>query len=226
MRLSFAFAALLCGLLPFISHAQEAVREALVMSVGDYGEATYWGGELTKLPGMMSADRPRVKAKPEALSFRVVSVANPSRQEALEAVDPESPSGLNDSIGRGKAGYQLTCMACHQARGQGLEEIFPPLAGVDYVTGDARRLIAIMVKGIQGTMTVQGKSYSVAMPSPVSAFRQLKDDQNLADVLNYVRNSFGNKADVITPAFVKKVRAEFASDSLPFTEQTLKSFLP
>ena len=102
---------------------------------------------------------------------------------------------------------------------------FPPLAGIEYVTGDPRRLVAIVTKGIQGAMTVEGKTYVAGMPSPALTFPQLKEDKNLADVLNYVRNSFGNKADAITPEFVGKVRAELAADAAtPFTEETLKNF--
>ena len=82
-----------------------------------------------------------------------------------------------------------------------------------------------MLKGIMGAMTVDGKVYATGMPSPVATFPQLKDDKNLSDVLNYVRNSFGNKAtEPITPEQVGKVRAEFAADPAPFSEATLKSF--
>ena len=117
------------------------------------------------------------------------------------------------------------CLACHQATGMGIPGAFPPLAGTEWVNGDSRRLIAIIVKGIMGAMTVDGKIYATGMPSPVLAFPQLKDDKNLSDVLNYVRNSFGNKAtEAITPELVGKVRAEFAADPAPFTEATLKSF--
>ena len=115
-------------------------------------------------------------------------------------------------------------MACHQPTGLGVPGAFPPLAGQEWVTGDPRRLVAIVLKGIQGAMTVDGKVYATGMPSPVLSFPQLKDDKNMADVLNYARNSFGNKADAITPEFVGKVRAEFASDATPFTEATLKNF--
>jgi hypothetical protein len=74
-------------------------------------------------------------------------------------------------------------------------------------------------------MNVQGKTYVAGMIAPVLQFPQLKDDKNLADVLNYVRNSFGNKAaEPITPELVGKTRAEFAADATPFTEETLKNF--
>lgn len=93
------------------------------------------------------------------------------------------------------------------------------------MTGDPRRLIAITLKGITGPLTVDGKVFgAVEMPPVTIASPQLKDDKNLSDVLNYVRNNFGNKADPITPEFVAKVRAEFAADTVKFTEETLKNF--
>lgn len=131
---------------------------------------------------------------------------------------------LAESVTRGKAVYMQTCMSCHQMTGQGIPGAFPPLAGVDYVTGDSRRLVAIALKGIQGALTVQGKTYVTGMPSPALTFPALKDDKNLADVLNYARNNFGNKGNVITPEFVGKIRAELAADAAPFTEETLKNF--
>lgn len=148
---------------------------------------------------------------------------------AAKPADAPAPAGgtfdLAASINRGKPVYMQTCMACHQATGLGVPGAFPPLAGVEWVTGDARRLIAITLKGISGPMTVDGKTYVAGMVSPALTFPTLKDDKNLADVLNYVRNSFGNKvAEPITPEFVGKVRAEFASDTTPFTEESLKNF--
>jgi mono/diheme cytochrome c family protein len=133
---------------------------------------------------------------------------------------------LAGSVNRGKPLYMQTCMACHQATGQGIPGAFPPLAGVDYVTGDPKRLIAIVVKGITGPMTVKGNTYVAGMISPVLTFPQLKDDKNLADVLNHVRNSFGNTSAVaITPEMVAEVRQALGADATtPFTEETLKNF--
>jgi mono/diheme cytochrome c family protein len=132
---------------------------------------------------------------------------------------------LAASVKRGQPLYMQTCFACHQTTGMGIPGAFPPIVGVDYVTGDTRRLIAIALKGITGPMTVDGKTYVAGMIAPVMQFPQLKDDKNLADVLNHVRNSFANKAaEPITPELVGKVRAEFASDVAPFTEATLKNF--
>ncbi len=171
-----------------------------------------------KLEGGAPAAAPVADAKPAGDAKLA-----PATADAKPA--PATGFDLSASIERGKGVYALTCMACHQLTGMGLPPAFPPLAGTEWVNGDPRRLVAITLKGIMGPMTVDGKVYVTGMPAPGAAFPQLKDDKNLADVLNYVRNSFGNKSEVaITPEFAGKVRAEFAADAVPFSEETLKNF--
>jgi mono/diheme cytochrome c family protein len=129
------------------------------------------------------------------------------------------------SAERGKPVYMQTCMACHQLNGMGVPGAFPPLAKVDYVTGDTRRLVAIVLKGITGPMTVDGKIYVTGMPQPELTFPILKDDKNVADVLNYIRTNFGNETkEAITPEFVAEVRKEFADRTTQWTEAELKAF--
>ena len=129
------------------------------------------------------------------------------------------------SADRGKMVYMQTCMACHQITGLGIPGAFPPLSKTEYVTGDTRRLVAIVIKGIAGIMTVDGKIYATGMPQPDTTFPQLKDDKNVADVLNYVRTNFGNAAaEPITPAYVAEVRKEFADRTTQWTEAELKNF--
>jgi mono/diheme cytochrome c family protein len=132
---------------------------------------------------------------------------------------------IKASADRGKTVYLQTCMACHQLTGLGVPGAFPPLAKTEYVTGDTRRLVAIVLKGISGVMTVDGKIYATGMPQPELTFPQLKDDKNIADVLNYVRTSFGNEAkDAVTTEFVAEVRKEFAGRTTQWTEAELKAF--
>lgn len=132
---------------------------------------------------------------------------------------------IKASADRGKAVYMQTCFACHQMTGLGVPGAFPPLAKTEYVTTDNRRLTAILLKGISGALTVDGKVYATGMPQPELTFPILKDDKNVADVLNYVRTSFGNEAkDAITPEFVAEVRKEFAARTTQWTEAELKAF--
>ena len=116
-------------------------------------------------------------------------------------------------------------MVCHQMTGLGLSGAFPPLVKTDFVNGDQRRFVAIALKGIAGAITVDGKTYATGMPQPDLTFPVLKDDKKLADVLNYVRNNFGNKNDApITPEFIAKTRKEFESRTTQWTEAELLNF--
>ena len=97
-------------------------------------------------------------------------------------------------------------MKRHQDDGNGLPEAqFPPLAGSEWVTGSDTRLIMLALHGLQGPITVKGKEYPGNVP--MTAFKMLSD-QELADVLTFVRNAFGNEASVIKPKQVAKVRSK------------------
>ncbi|BDC48725.1 hypothetical protein F183_A10410 [Bryobacterales bacterium F-183] len=102
----------------------------------------------------------------------------------------------------GKEVYGV-CMNCHQDHGKGVPENYPPLAGSEYVLGDKRRLAALVLRGLSGDLTVLGKHYNSQMPAWDN-----RDDEEIAAVLTYIRNSFGNKADPISKEFVAAVRKE------------------
>jgi mono/diheme cytochrome c family protein len=132
---------------------------------------------------------------------------------------------LKASIARGQPLYMQTCIACHQPTGMGLPGAFPPLAKTEYTTGDARRMIAMILKGVQGPLTVNGAQYNNIMLPLDMQFPVLKDDAKVADVLNYVRNSFGNEVkEPVTPEIVTAVRKEFESRTTPWLEADLKAF--
>lgn len=110
---------------------------------------------------------------------------------------------LKKSMEAGKGVYNGICMACHLGEGQGIAGVFPPLAKSDYLMEDTDRAIKTLIKGMSGEVTVNGTKYNQVMP-PTGL-----DDQDIADVLNYVMNSWGNKAeDMVTKAKVAEVRAD------------------
>jgi len=132
---------------------------------------------------------------------------------------------LKASIERGKGVYMQTCIACHQPTGLGLPGVFPPLAGTEYTGGEARRMIAMTLKGVNPPLKVKEMTYAVPMPPLPTQFPILVDDNKLADVINYVRNSFGNKDEKgVTPAMIDEVRKEFAGRTTPWTEAELQKF--
>jgi mono/diheme cytochrome c family protein len=99
------------------------------------------------------------------------------------------------------------CITCHQPDGKGLESSgFPPLAGSNWVTGSEDRLIKLTINGMMGPIEVLGKTYPGQVP--MTPFGGMLDDDEMAAVLTYVRNTFGNNASVITPEKVKQVREE------------------
>ena len=116
------------------------------------------------------------------------------------------PHEVDDNIqeeftGKGQEIYQWYCGACHQRDGKGDSGRFPPLAGVDWVTGDEKRLINVVLNGLEGAIEVNGEMYNGAMPQ-----HSFLSDQQIADVLTYIRGSFGNQASEITAEQVSEVR--------------------
>ena len=101
---------------------------------------------------------------------------------------------------KGKRLFLQHCATCHQLEGQGLPQVFPPLARSDFLMADKARSIQIVLKGLSGSITVNGTKYEGVMP-PV-----LLTDEQVANVLTYVRNSWGNQGEAVLPQEVTLVR--------------------
>lgn len=98
------------------------------------------------------------------------------------------------------------CGTCHQAGGQGLPASgFPPLAGTEWVLGSEERLIKLTLKGLHGPIEVQGRQYPGQVP--MTPFEGMLSDEEVAAVLTFVRNAFGNEAPPVSPSKVQAVRA-------------------
>lgn len=108
---------------------------------------------------------------------------------------------LPKSIERGKEVYASYCTNCHMVDGAGTD-VFPPVAKTDYLKKPVKTLINIILQGQSGEITVNKKKYDALMPA-----QAYLEDEQIADVLNYIRNSLGNKIPVaITPDQVKALR--------------------
>ena len=101
-----------------------------------------------------------------------------------------------------KSIFLSTCFACHGANGEGVAGVFPPLAESDFLEGDLDLVINTVVRGMTGPVTVNGKQYNSIMPP------QPLPDEQVADVLTFVMNSWGNSAEPVTMEQVKAVRAQ------------------
>ncbi|PWJ57130.1 putative membrane-bound dehydrogenase-like protein [Dyadobacter jejuensis] len=176
--------------------------------------ATSWIGKekglpILKVAGKQSMDKWTIHAYETA-------VAHLEDRSVKETKKVEVASGLKGKdqqlykTGREiflREGY---CGTCHQEDGKGLTAAgFPPLAGTKWVVGNEERLIKLVLNGLMGPIEVLGKEYPGQVP--MTQFGGLLNDTEIASVLTYVRNSFGNKAPAISPEKVKQVRNSTAS---------------
>ena len=130
-----------------------------------------------------------------------VSALAQTKKTTVKPKTSSSSSPVNQaSLLRGKAIYGTYCISCHQPDGGGVPSLNAPLIKTAHVLGDKKTLINIILKGMQG-IDIDGESYANVMPSA-----SYLTDQQIADVLTYVRNNFGNKASAVTPAEVNAVR--------------------
>ena len=111
------------------------------------------------------------------------------------------------------------CKTCHQADGRGTEGNYPPLDGSPYVNGPPERIIRIVLDGLQGEITVEGKTFNNVMP----AWRGQMNDEKIAAVLTYVRQAWGNKAPPVDAAMVKSIREATAKRGRAWTVPELEA---
>ncbi len=110
-------------------------------------------------------------------------------------------NNLSVSVARGEAVYKKECLSCHQVDGGGVPHMNPPLAQSSNVLKDKQKIITVVLKGMSDRIPLDDEYYSNVMAS-----HSYLTDQQIADVLTYVRNSFGNKATAVTAAEVKAIR--------------------
>jgi len=111
-------------------------------------------------------------------------------------------SSLKSQLMNGKKVYQKNCLTCHQVNGGGVPKMNPPLIDAAFVKGDKKKLIQWVLLGSVQKVPIDGKYYSNNMPPQATLA-----DQDIADVLTYIRNNFKNKAPAITAEDVKNTRA-------------------
>jgi len=155
---------------------------------------------------ILKADGPENKAiysGKEVDAMYIGDRAGPNLAAVASAATAATTGALtvDDQIKAGQALFAGTCSTCHQANGEGLPNVFPPLAKSDYLAKDPKKLIDIVLHGLTGPVTVNGKDYNSVMP-PMT---QLTDDE-IANIGTYVLNSWGNPGGRIDKAEVAVVR--------------------
>ena len=124
------------------------------------------------------------------------------KKPLVKAPAKKAVAGVSAALlASGKSVYAQNCLTCHMADGLGVDGMNPPLAKTDYVLGDKARLTKVLLNGLQG-VEINGEKYHGVMPAQATL-----TDAQIAAVLTYVRNSFGNKASAVTVGEVQAVRA-------------------
>jgi nitrite reductase (NO-forming) len=155
--------------------------------------------------GMLKIDGPDDKAVYSGKSGDNVYLGDAAVSSQPIAVAAQAAAQGNLTVEQqtaaGGALYNGTCSVCHQDNGAGLPNVFPPLAKSDYLLADKKRAIDVVMNGKSGAITVNGQNFDSVMP-PMS---QLNDDE-IANILTYVLNSWGNGGGRVTAAEVIAVR--------------------
>jgi mono/diheme cytochrome c family protein len=174
-----------------------------------YGLAIFFGGAyLGRFSGNFSGDS-----------------LDPALVPSSKTQNPNNPNGGQvaemSQADRGKKIFSANCAVCHQPTGLGAaSQGYPPLAGSEYVNGGTRRLGMIVLKGLQGPLTVKGQSFGSAVMQP---WDKTLTDPKIADVLTYIRQEWGNKGGPVSAAQIAALRKELASHPESFTEADLKA---
>ena len=125
---------------------------------------------------------------------------------------------------RGAAIYRSLCHACHGNDGNGIKSLAPPLNKSNWVLGDKNKLLAIVLYGLAGPIQVSGKEYKapeIAGEMPGIGGNKEFGDEDIAQLISFIRNSWNNKADGITAGDVDRVRNQFKGRQTAFTAEEL-----
>ena len=124
---------------------------------------------------------------------------NDKKEEQTDEIAALNPE-LTQKIAAGKEVFSRTCITCHQVHGKGIPNAFPPLAGSDFLNADTKRAIGIVINGRSGEIVVNGNTFNGTMtPQSLSS-------EEIANVLTYVYNSWGNNKTEVTTAMVEEVK--------------------
>jgi mono/diheme cytochrome c family protein len=173
-----------------------------------YGLAIFFGGAyLGRFSGNFSGDS-----------------LDPALIPTHKKSGPQGPNEQTTEMSqadRGKKIFSANCAVCHQPNGLGAAgQGYPPLAGSEYVNGGTRRLGMIVLKGLQGPVTVKGQQFGTAVMQP---WDKTLTDAKIADVLTYIRQEWGNKGGPVATAQITGLRKELASHPDSFVEADLKA---
>lgn len=169
----------------------------------------------SKKPLAQEPKRYHPSSAPNLIDMAEETTPTPAPAETTSATPAAAgpPEGIDAAVWElGQQSYML-CAACHQPTGAGITGAYPPLAGSEWVVGPVENLIKIQLRGLIGEIEVKGQTYNSVM-TPLST----QTDEQIAAVLTFVRNSWGNKASAVTPDMVKALRDEVGKPMLTAAE--------
>ena len=178
----------------------------------------------------LSKDQP-IPADPELAALVAKKKAAPPMGSEEKKYGPTRKLGKPEQkiydLGFAVFNRDAHCATCHQQNGLGLAPMYPPLTDKEWLAGNDERLIKFVLKGLWGPVNVAGKHYDPTKGTPpMTGFEQLLKDDEVAAVLTYVRQSFGNNYDPIKPADVKKIRQEIESQASFYMIEDLMKLHP
>ncbi len=194
----------------YLQETGESGLGGTVLAIAAHFGKTASAAERKKLVTFLSARAATGDSFAKSLQNSVQSQSTAKVAERKHKPDPSIHA-------RGDAIYARTCIACHGPDGLGVAGAFPPLDGSDWLTGDARIPIKILLKGLQGPIAVKGQKFNNIMPPHVD----LKD-QDIADVLSYARQTWSNDAAPVTAKQAQSVRRSVKGRNLPWTAKELR----
>ena len=176
--------------------------------IGVYGLAIFFGGAyLGRYGGSFSGE----SLDPQGEMAHVSKAGGPGVATQVAELSPAD---------RGKKIFSANCATCHQASGTGVAGQYPPLAKSEYVNGGTKRLGMILLKGLQGPLTVLGAQYGSAVMQP---WEKTLSDAKIADVLTYIRQDWGNTGGPVAAEGIAALRKEVAGRTESWTEPDLKA---
>lgn len=167
-----------------------------------FGVLLFWGGwYLAQYSGGWRAD---VLDPEPAARFAHLAAGEP---------EPVDPLVLGEKL------YRANCVSCHQASGKGVSGQYPPLDGSEWVLEAPWRLKRILLHGLEGPVTVMGNTYDGSMP----AFGNRFDDEQMAAILSYIRQAWGNQAPAISAESVAATREATSGRTAPWAADELQN---
>ena len=170
---------------------------------------------IPEVAQQLAASKPVAVEKPEQVvpgsaTAEKLAAALPVDTTAIDSAQEDADAPIDPAVmEKGKVAF-LVCAACHGQNGEG-GPIGPPLAGSEWVMGPVSNLIRIQLRGLTGPITVKGTEYN--FPGGMAAMAH-QSDEDIAAVLTYVRNSFGNKGSAVKPEQVAALRSEVGKPQL------------